>query len=104
MQEIIKIVVSYLIPTILGTIIGFIVGEIKKSKKEDKALKDAVLALLRNELVNCFRLYETKGEISIIDRDNMKAMFEQYKNLGGNGTIKELMEELMELPTKIIRE
>jgi hypothetical protein len=31
-------------------------------------------------------------------------MFEQYKNLGGNGTVKHLVEEILELPTKIIQE
>jgi hypothetical protein len=39
-----------------------------------------------------------------LDKDNIEAMFRQYKNLGGNGTVKHLIEELMELPTKIIQE
>lgn len=102
--NVISIIISYLLPTILGAVIGFISGKIKKNKMEDKALKDAVLALLRNELIRRFREYESKGELSILDKENIEEMFKQYQNLGGNGTVKELMTELMHLPTKIIKE
>ena len=58
---------------------------------------------LRNELVNRYREYETKGEMSILDKENIEAMFKQYEILGGNGTVKHLMEELLCLPTKVIK-
>ena len=32
-----------------------------------------------------------------------ETMFEQYKNLGGNGTVKKMMEDLLNLKTKIVR-
>ncbi len=101
--DILKIVLSYLIPTILGTLIGFAITRLKKDKKKEKAIEYGVQALLRNELVRRYREYETKKEITILDKENMEAMFEQYKNLGGNGTVKHLMDELFELPTKIIK-
>ena len=41
--------------------------------------------------------------MTILDRENIEAMFKQYKNLGRNGTVKELMDELLEVPTKVIR-
>jgi hypothetical protein len=42
--------------------------------------------------------------MSILDKGNIAEMFKQYQNLGGNGTVKELMNELLHLPTKIINE
>jgi len=108
MQEISSIVISYLIPTVLGGIIGYLSTKIKKSKEHNdikqKALEDGVQALLRNELVRRYREYEVKGEMSILDKENIEEMFKQYENLGGNGTVKQLMTELMHLPTKIINE
>ncbi len=103
MEEILKIVISYVIPTILGGGIGIISTKLKKNKSKDEAIELGVQALLRNELIRRYREYEAKGEISILDKENMEAMFEQYKNLGGNGTVKHMMDEMFELPIKIIK-
>lgn len=103
MEKIVGIVISYLIPTILGGLLGFISTKLKKNKKKEKAIEHGVQALLRNELVRRYREYEAKGEMSILDKENMEAMFVQYQNLGGNGTVKQLMNDLLKLPTKIIK-
>ncbi|MBS5863735.1 MAG: hypothetical protein KIC54_03500 [Clostridium sp.] len=103
MNEIINVITSYLIPTILGGILGFISTKLKKNKKKDLAIEQGVQALLRNEIIRRYREFESKGEISILDKENLEEMFEQYKNLGGNGTVKKMMDELLELKTKIIR-
>lgn len=109
--DILKILLSYLIPTILGGIIGYISTNLRKNKKEEelkekknKAIEEGLQALLRNELVRRYREYETKGELTILDKENIEAMFKQYEILGGNGTVKHLMEELLSLPTKIMKD
>lgn len=103
MNEIISIIISYLIPTFLGGIVGFISTKLKKNKKKDLAIEQGVQALLRNEIIRRYREFESKGEISILDQENLDEMFEQYKNLGGNGTVKKMMNDLYELKTKIVR-
>ncbi len=103
-SNIIAIMLSYLIPTALGAGIGFLSSSRKKDKQKDKAIEEGVQALLRNELVREYREYKIKGKLSIIDKTNIEAMFEQYKSLGGNGTIKNLIEEILELPTNIFQE
>ena len=79
------------------------IGIIKKDRRKDKAIENAVQALLRNELIRRYREYRTKGEMTILDKENIEHMFEEYKNLGGNGTVKELMDELLEVPTKVVK-
>lgn len=101
--NIIQIIFNYFIPLILGSILGFLSTKLKKNKKKDIAIEEGVQALLRNELVRRYREYEQKGELSILDKENIEAMFVQYENLGGNGTVKQLMIELLQLPTKIIK-
>ena len=114
--NIVSMIISYLVPTVLGGIIGILSTKIKKNKAQEdakekafeekqKALEEGVQALLRNELVRRYREYEAKGEISILDKENIEGMFMPYEKLGGNGTVKQLiMVELMKLPTKIIKE
>lgn len=103
MSEITSIIISYLIPTFLGGIIGFISTKLKKNKKKDLAIEQGVQALLRNEIIRRYREFESKGAIPILDKENLEEMFVQYKNLGGNGTVKKMMDELLNLDTKIIR-
>lgn len=100
--NILQIIFNYIIPLVLGTIIGFLSTKIKNYKRKDKVIEDGLVALLRNELVRRYREYEQKGEMSILDKENIEDMFKQYENLGGNGTVKKMYKELLELPTKII--
>jgi hypothetical protein len=108
--DILKMLLSYLIPTILGGMLGIVSTKLKSNKEKDKekekkekAIEEGLQALLRNELVRRYREYETKGEMTILDKENIEAMFKQYEILGGNGTVKHLMGELLSLPTKVIK-
>lgn len=103
-------IIVYLITTVLGIALGAVTSKLKnnrekdeKEKKKDEAIELGVQALLRNEIIRRYREFETKGEISILDQENLDEMFIQYQNLGGNGTVKKMMNDLYELKTKIVR-
>ena len=102
-NEIFWIIIKWAIPFAMGFLTRFIINETKKNSKKEKAIKNGVQALLRNELIRRYREYKAKGEISILDKENIEHMFTEYKNLGGNGTVKELMDDLLEVPTKVIK-
>ena len=89
--------------TLVVSAISYLFKKLAGLFKRQKAIEQGVQALLRNELINRYREYETKGEMSILDKENMEFMFKEYQNLGGNGTIKQMYEEMLELPTKIIK-
>ena len=93
-QEIIK----WIIPFLLVGVVGFITN----CKRKNKALAKAVQSLLRDRLIEKYRLFKIKGEMTILDKENIDSLFEEYKELGGNGTIKELMEDLEHTKIKII--
>lgn len=99
MEIIVETVIKWLIPFLLGTFVAYIKHRFSKGK----TIENAVQALLRNELIRRYREYEEKGEISILDKENITHMYEEYKNLGGNGTVEKLYSELLDLHTKIIR-
>ncbi len=103
-------IIIYLITTALGIALGFVTSKLKKNKEKDEkkkkkeeAIELGVQALLRNEIIRRYREFESKGEISILDQENLDEMFIQYQNLGGNGTVKKMMNDLYELKTKIVR-
>lgn len=108
---IIETILKWVITFILGAVLGYVSTQLKKEKeknirekKKNLSLENAVQALLRNELVRRYREYKIKGAMTILDRENIEHMYEEYKNLGGNGTVKQLMDDLLEVPTKIIKE
>lgn len=99
MEMIIETAIKWLIPFLLGTLVAYLKHKFSKGK----TIENAVQALLRNELIRRYREYEEKGEISILDKENITHMYEEYKNLGGNGTVEKLYSELLDLHTKIVR-
>ena len=111
-MDITQMVISYLVTAILSAVIGFISTKLKNNvqeqkekdeeeKKKIKTLENGVRALLKNELVQAYREFKDKGEISILDRENLEEMFKEYKELNGNGTLTKMMNELLNLKTKI---
>ncbi len=66
-------------------------------KKVDLML-DAQLCSTRKDLIHECNKYLERGEIPIYALDNITKMYKAYHNLGGNGTITALVEEIKELP------
>lgn len=103
---IIKYWLEFLFSTILALIgLGYKLLKNRQDiqEKKNNAIENGVQALLRNELIRRYREYETKGEISIIDKENIEHLFNEYKNLGGNGTVAKMYEEMLSLPIKIVK-
>lgn len=101
-----EFIITYWLECLFGlvvTCLGYLFKKIKKVQKKEQSIERGVQALLRNELIRRYREHETKGEITIIDKENMEHLFNEYKNLGGNGTIAKMYEEMLNLPIKIIK-
>ena len=109
-----EFIIKYWIEVIFALIVGIIsyvfkkIYSIYKTKMENlsvrqQAVEQGVQALLRNELIRRYREYELKQEITIIDKENIEHMYNEYKNLGGNGTVAKMYEDLMNLEIKIIK-
>lgn len=104
MEIIGETILKWLITFILGTGLGIITTKLKAETKKNKALKNAVQALLRNELIRRYREYKTKGEMTILDKENIDHLYAEYRNLNGNGTVKELYEDMDNIKIKVIKE
>lgn len=99
----IEFITRYWLETLFGGLIALLgIGYriLYKRVKEQEAVKLGVQALLRDRIVNAYNHYIEKGYCPIYGRENVEAMYIQYHNLGGNGTITELKRKLDQLPTE----
>ena len=81
---------------LLGAGYRMTIREIGKQKIE----REAILSLLRSELITMHGRYMGKEEIPIYAQENVQHMYEAYHSLGGNGTVTKLVHEIMALPTR----
>ena len=91
-------VVFGLITLGLSAAVNYLRKQSNKRAAEQEAIKLGIQALLRNEIIEQYNKYMDKEYIPIYAVENVTAMYKEYHALGGNGTIKQLYEELLELP------
>lgn len=92
--------------TALNTIISVIATAIASSAitalvahfKMIKVLKNAMLSLLRAEIIRLHDKYTDRGYCPIYAKDALEKAYTAYHQLGGNGTITKLYNDTMALP------
>lgn len=87
------------VPSIVTALFAYIVGELKRSKKEYKALKSGLQALLRAQMIRDYNTYSEKGYAPLYARENFENCWQHYHSLGVNGVMDNIHEKFMELPT-----
>ena len=66
-------------------------------EKEENALKEGVLCLLRDGLIKAHEKYMKQECITLHGYENWKMMYKAYHNLGGNGMIDHMKEDIEDL-------
>ena len=87
-------IITYILTTLTGMLIGFLVKSVKKKSKKEEAEHDAVVALLRHEIVKAYEEHKATKTIPIILKESVMIIYKIYKALGGNGFIKQLVDEI----------
>lgn len=72
----------------------------KSDKKSDKLSleQSALLGLLHDRLFALLNDYLGRESLTVEEYSNLKAMYEPYVALGGNGTIKRMFDQVEKLP------
>lgn len=91
---------SIALPTVLTALIGYIVWLLKKQKKDRDANSKGTMLLLRVQLIEYHDKYTILGSIPSYAYENFCEMYEAYHELGGNGMITKMKEEIDELHLK----
>ncbi|MDO4300794.1 MAG: hypothetical protein Q4D26_05325 [Clostridia bacterium] len=69
--------------------------------RRHKALEQGVQALLRTEIISIYNKYFELGYCPIYAKENIEALYKQYKALGGNGAAASMTETIRDLPTEL---
>lgn len=82
---------------VLTAFMGYIVWLLKQQKKERDANSRGTMLLLRVQLIEYHDKYMDQGYIPSYAYQNFCEMYEAYHELGGNGMITKMYEEIHEL-------
>ena len=75
-----------------------LVGFIKVQMNQNKAMKLAMQAILRDRLLQSFQYCKRQGFATSDDRQNFENMYVQYHSLGGNGVMEDVRQKFFALP------
>lgn len=100
MEKILMETYSIALPIVLTALMGYIVWLLQKQKKDRDANSKGTMLLLRVQLIECHDKYTILGSIPSYAYENFCEMYEAYHELGGNGMITKMKEEIDELHLK----
>ena len=86
---------------IVSLLLGIVIGQFKNYKNESKAERQALGALLRNDMYSIYRKYRDADEVPVEVQEEMHSLGEAYHNLGFNATGTKIHDEIMAKPTKV---
>ena len=93
-DEIILKIILTVVGFITTGVLGYLVAKIKNYKKRDTNQEEALKCLLRSNLVNQYFVYKETKKMPYYCKQNWYAMFEAYKNLGGNSFVIDLKQKI----------
>ena len=94
--EFVRITYEITLPIVLGLMVHFL----KEQKSDRKANTTGLMLLLRVQLIEYHDKYVKAGEIPTYAYENFCEMYAAYHELGGNGMVTKMFEEVKELHIK----
>lgn len=95
-----------IISAIISCVVSFFVGggltaifaKVKGIAKREKALGEGVQSLLRSQLIEYHDKYTERGYCPVYAKEAARRSYEAYHELGGNGVITKLYNDIIALP------
>ena len=81
----------------LPVLLGYIVWLLKKQKQDRDSNNRGTMLLLRVQLIDYHDKYMKLGSIPSYAYENFVEMYEAYHELGGNGMVTKMYDEIQEL-------
>ena len=95
-----KDIVITIITVSLPVILGYIVWLLKEQKKDRDANSKGTMLLLRAKLIEYHKEWTERGYITTHGIQNFLEMYNAYHDLGGNGMVTHLKEEVETLEVR----
>ncbi len=88
------------LPIVLTALMGYIVWLLKRQKTDRDANSRGTMLLLRVQLIEYHDKYMKIGEIPSYAYQNFCEMYDAYHQLGGNGMVTKMKNEIEQLHLK----
>ena len=98
-EIIMKVVLTFVGFVVTGTL-GYLTAKVKEYHKKDHNQEEALKCLLRSAITSKYYVYNELKEIPVYEKENLIYMYEQYKLMGGNSYIENIMKDIATLPVK----
>lgn len=85
---------------VLPMLMTYIVWLLKRQKRDRDANGRGTMLLLRVQLIEYHDRYVKEGHIPPYALENFIEMYEAYHDLGGNGMVTKMYEEVLELEVR----
>jgi len=82
---------------LFGLIGGGLIVIVRMLWRKQRATELGIQALLRDRILRAYYHYQERGTITLHGLENVNKLYEQYHNLGGNGTVTKLVEDLRKM-------
>lgn len=106
MEQITVGALTGLVSTLLSAGVILVLKNLNKKQKDTSARQEAVeqgmRALLRDRIVQAYYHFHPSGKIAINSLEALEMMHEEYTNLGGNGVVDKLMDDIRQLEVEDI--
>lgn len=91
-------IVSCAVSFFLGGALSFLAVKFKGIFKRERAMQDGLQSLLRSKIIDYHDKYMERGYCPIYAKETIRRSYEAYHDLGGNGVVTKLYNDLMALP------
>ena len=85
------------LPIVLSSFLGYVVWVLQSQKKDRDANSRGTMLLLRVQLIEYHDKYVEMKEIPSYAYENYVEMYHAYHDLGGNGMVTKMYNEIQEL-------
>ena len=99
-NEIVMKIILTIVGFIVTGVLGYLVAKVKEYRQKDTNQEKALKCLLRSAITSKYYVYTELGAIPTYERENVIYMYEQYKAMGGNSYIDNIVKEIEALPIK----
>lgn len=103
-MEHISVIIWGLVDMAAVALVTYIVKMIVSHNNQIKSMKKGMMWIQHDRLLELCKMYLRVKEITIDELENLTGLYESYKDLGGNGTIKKLYEKIQNLPVVVDEE
>ena len=71
---------------------------LKEERERNQAIENGLRDVLRLQILDNYEKAKSDGKISVSRKDAIDSAYKSYHALGGNGTVTQIHNEIMEMP------